>query len=1352
MSSALNGSVDAGPNLSASSPAASAWPPHIIRSMFTQWAANAHLFRVRALQLSGVPLTSEEEALLVHGWSGLSANTPPQGPRAIRDSVDELAAAVEDEAAKPLAPATSQLPNAAPRAFAEATDMVFRFAFENFALRIETQKAVEANSATSRSKLIDVVQFQRRELDAAEHAKNQLQKQMESMNLEASNLRKQLSTKDQSHKKEFDSYLREICVLKEQLYRSYRDKQFVGKPVDMLRLIVDEDTAEDVSVDELLRCRRVVRGVEQEMAALNEKIQLFQTEAQMKAKYALKMEERAKAADAVAASLRSDAEQLHAMIDKLERDNAGLISDITEMERRLMLADRHRDELQATMERSVRSAHAQEVAFSALGSSSRDGAPPGHFDGRHRETTDRPAGAAASAVPRRNVETQTTPTAATVSEFDVGAETIPATFRAKTRLQWYELHTATLESIKQTDAAHTAQLAAAREEGEAKREILVRERDAVQAELVRTTLTLETTEAKRAALEQQLKGAEEELAVAKDMVRDAETLQQAAETKAAAAALAQEKAEAAQQVAEARASKTVELCVEASRLAAAELSSSQVLLTELQQRNEALSQGYVNMAERLEEIKSRAGLRGYKRRANEFHHHRAQTAIRAAEHDAAERIAAANAVQDAAVRKAEALAQQLRTLSGEYEAAKRAHADEVKSLADHTKAVQEAFEALLADFDRLRADYLKAAGNHAAAGGASTRGGGGGLAGSMMSGAVAIGGSKELADRQRYSFETLLPHRAAEQTLLQVLSQVIELSRRPLSVEILLAPPPGAPPKTSAPVPPTTTEDVVAPSSSGAVVTDDDIQLQAASTAAAATKRLSAFVQQLLGVLGVVTGVEGALQSKLQQHATAKAAQKATAGKSTSLTRASAAAPPPTPASLSDVHAAITSSTDLAAAGLALRRQGAAAAWEILRECAKTDAFLCSAVRDLRDIFATATLIRTADADEAPPVSPLADVLSQEPAKLQSAPALRQSTSSAALTLLPAPAARDGQPAPSSKDTPNTMTLEEARRSAVRDVLGADGLCQSMGPTSRGAKRDSSPAGSFRSAAATSSMPLAKDESQYVDVLSGAPRGVISPKMGGPNRDGSGGDWRRNSDSDVPARRHAAKLVTSAAKTTSRLARDITHEDAASGGGSSHFAAAGDMTSLLSPFQSSAHRPPPAAYAVDASVPLPPLSQVSSMPGGEVAPLRSPPLPPAATSSPPIHDDACFRDYASVAGHLGALRRAFAGGATPAAVPSGRQVASPFDGLRVVREAEKEEGAAAATLRTTAGGRSPAGFLPSPWMRLKKTSAESSADVVDGADVGSPVAPPERNFRVSVANPKTPGGMGPRHHHHQSAH
>ncbi|KAJ9467821.1 hypothetical protein DIPPA_27960 [Diplonema papillatum] len=75
-----------------------------------------------------------------------------------------------------------------------------------------------------------------------------------------SSLRAKLLSLSQTARERLTLFLKELCILKEQLYRSYRDKTYVGRPTDMVEVFLDDADGNPLSttLDDLLAYRSTV--------------------------------------------------------------------------------------------------------------------------------------------------------------------------------------------------------------------------------------------------------------------------------------------------------------------------------------------------------------------------------------------------------------------------------------------------------------------------------------------------------------------------------------------------------------------------------------------------------------------------------------------------------------------------------------------------------------------------------------------------------------------------------------------------------------------------------------------------------------------------------------------------------------------------------------------------------------------------------------------------------------------------------------------------------------------------------------------------------------------------------------
>jgi hypothetical protein len=603
-----------------------------MKRILVQFAHNLTILKVRTLACVEVPLLPDEESVAL---------------RDDRDALDRLGGIsleslrlVEDLLRR------SSFEAAEGRVM-DSVNSLFRFTFEELSLRWHACSDAREAKVAPQKTLTAAVDFQRRLADTATDARRALEVKNGRLGDELTEAKRRIEHLQREKKEDFDAYIKEVCVLKEQLFRSYKDKDYVGKPVDMLRLVLDEDTGDDVSVDELLRCRRMMRAHEQETAALKERINSLSADVSNKARFIKRLEERNRAAETMVAAMQSDVEQLNGVVSRQDR--------------LLALA---KDELRVAR-----------AAKAVLEQAERD---------RRAKLADG--------------ESQTPEVETPMSKYDIGAEQIPDVYRERSRFGLFSMYAERVAAVDALKAEHESFA----KEGSLKLQALEGQvaalheaQEGVRAELHSTQARLAASLAELAALQAEMVDMRERVAAAEEAERQArEERDDAVEAK---------------RLAEERAADAVLRCATHSQQVAAELAAGVKALDIAQRRNAALCQAFLNVSERLEEIKTRAGLKDYKRRANEFHFKRAETAIKQAKEEMRKHEEACKAREAAAVQRVAHAQHHLRMVSEDLRETQRTHAEEIKALTERTKAVQDAFEALLQDFNRLRDDYLKTA-------------------------------------------------------------------------------------------------------------------------------------------------------------------------------------------------------------------------------------------------------------------------------------------------------------------------------------------------------------------------------------------------------------------------------------------------------------------------------------------------------------------------------------------------------------------------------------------------------------------------------------------------------------------
>ena len=606
----------------------------LVRDAMEQVVYNLMMLKTRVLHRVDVPLQQWEVDMMLDNQHNYEKDVTDYAkmPDTVRHVVDQELTLVDSSVKLPH--------NAAAKALREQIDGFFRFTFEEVALRWESEGVTRKEKEAPRTTLFKAVDYQRGHIDDLQAKNAALSKQVDLLKTQCAQLTQSLANKDAIHKKETDSFLREVCILKEQLYRSYRNKDYVGKDVDMLNCIVDDDTGEDVSVDELLRARRMMRGIESQMQILREQIGALTAELTAKGEIIHRLQEKTRSQESTIYSQRSELDQLNSMTLTLENENKTLADELDKVRLDLHHARKKKTATNGAKQPIEDSREAEDVVEEYRDVEIQT----------EREKIDTPP-----PPPQPEVITVTLKDPLREA-YDAEELQLASEFKGKTRLEL----TAIIEECKKAQKCLSSEY-----------ENKALQYEALSAMNKQLTAENEEQKSRFATL------AKDTEDMKKENERLANDLQKASET-AANAIVAVDK----------------------------DLREAHDATFALRRQNAALCQAYVNISERLEQIKTRAGLIGYKQRSNDFHFKRAETAIRDANNKAEQIQKQCEEKLGALEAEVDHVHDMLRFALEDIDACTRQHKEEIGFLTERTTAVKTAFESLLQDFHHLREEYV----------------------------------------------------------------------------------------------------------------------------------------------------------------------------------------------------------------------------------------------------------------------------------------------------------------------------------------------------------------------------------------------------------------------------------------------------------------------------------------------------------------------------------------------------------------------------------------------------------------------------------------------------------------------
>ena len=237
-------------------------------------------------------------------------------------------------------------------------DSMFRFTLEDFTLRYQTQRNADEAKLAPRRMLDAAVGEQRTALDTAAAALRAEKQLTFALSNKVKEMEVSIKTRDEVHKQRLDGFLREVCILKEQLFRSYRDKNYVGKPVDLMTAVEDTETGEDVSIDQLLEYRKQVKVSEKQIAEARAKVRQYEEELKDKEEAMRRIEDRARNKEASVATIKKEMDKINALAISQREELRVLRAENARLKGETAVDTAHRG-VQATEERDEAAAYAK---------------------------------------------------------------------------------------------------------------------------------------------------------------------------------------------------------------------------------------------------------------------------------------------------------------------------------------------------------------------------------------------------------------------------------------------------------------------------------------------------------------------------------------------------------------------------------------------------------------------------------------------------------------------------------------------------------------------------------------------------------------------------------------------------------------------------------------------------------------------------------------------------------------------------------------------------------------------------------------------------------------------------------
>jgi hypothetical protein len=212
-------------------------------------------------------------------------------------------------------------------------DGTFRFAFEELTLRITSNKLTIEKRLGPQKTLNKAIERQR-DLMAATLAENEaLRKECEFLKEHTQRFEGSVKRKEDIHKQRLNAFLREIALIKEQLYRANRDAEYKPVNIDLMPplTVTDEEESADINIDTLLQYRKTVKEVELEVTKLRQMLKLKEDELVDKEQLIGMIQEKARAREVMAIKAKAEIDQLNSLSMELQGKNTELTNQVQDL-------------------------------------------------------------------------------------------------------------------------------------------------------------------------------------------------------------------------------------------------------------------------------------------------------------------------------------------------------------------------------------------------------------------------------------------------------------------------------------------------------------------------------------------------------------------------------------------------------------------------------------------------------------------------------------------------------------------------------------------------------------------------------------------------------------------------------------------------------------------------------------------------------------------------------------------------------------------------------------------------------------------------------------------------------------
>ena len=194
---------------------------------------------------------------------------------------------------------------------AEHLNGFFKNVMDELSLRLAATTERERSRLAPRARLEKAIAHQAGEMDKAAANANSTRTAMAILHKKVDELQGTLKRREEYHRQQLDGFLREVCVLKEQLYRSYRDKDYIAKEVDLMQTLEDVDTGEDVSVDTLFQYRKQVRVADKMVMDAQSRLRRMEEELAEKEQLVAREAHRQRAREASSSAMKLEMGELN---------------------------------------------------------------------------------------------------------------------------------------------------------------------------------------------------------------------------------------------------------------------------------------------------------------------------------------------------------------------------------------------------------------------------------------------------------------------------------------------------------------------------------------------------------------------------------------------------------------------------------------------------------------------------------------------------------------------------------------------------------------------------------------------------------------------------------------------------------------------------------------------------------------------------------------------------------------------------------------------------------------------------------------------------------------------------------